>query len=326
MLATALWGPNDSDRFADRWWWNDEVPHCWIAEHVPSKSVAAICAQRRVRFHTAEGERPAAVVSDWYVAPDHAGAGLGRDLVRQGEAADGFMYTSAISDQAALGFGRLGWVGDRRFPMSAGPVALVRSLAGRPERDLELEKRTITAGDTGDLSPLDELWQQVRWPEAAMMVRDAAQLRGHLALAGGRAYRLLIARRRDRVVGYLLFRTLPSHSFNAFGAARVGIVSDYLVDRDDTATLRHLVAAACRDWRDERVVVMLALCGDDRHRATLSRMGLLHPISFRGRMIGARMTNRSMHRPAAGTDDGWHLTFADNDTDLLLGGTPSHLS
>jgi hypothetical protein len=152
-----------------------------------------------------------------------------------------------------------------------------------------------------------------------MMVRDAAWLREHLSLAGDRRYRLVIARRGGEVAGYLLHRVLPRRSFNAFGAARVGLVSDYLVEHDDTGLLRQLVAAACRDWWADRVTVMLALCADRVHRATLTRVGLVHPFSVGGRMVGARMTNRVMHQPAAGSDGRWHLTFADNDTDLILG-------
>ena len=71
-----------------------------------------------------------------------------------------------------------------------------------------------------------------------MMIRDADYLGRHLALAGGRQYSLLIARRRQQPIGYLLHRILPGHSLRAFGPVRVGIVTDYLVDdagRDNAA-------------------------------------------------------------------------------------------
>jgi hypothetical protein len=31
------------------------------------------------------------------------------------------------------------------------------------------------------------------------------------------------------------------------------------------------------------------------------------------------MTSRTMYEPKPGTEGSWHLTFADNDTDLILG-------
>ena len=318
-MATALWGTAESERFSRRWWWNDDEPHCWIAEHVSTGKVAAVCAQRRTRFLLGGRTEPASTVSDWYVAPGHTGAGLGRALVRRGEETSGFMYTSAISESAAAGFERLGWVGDRRFPMSAGLVPLAGALAGRPAAGMDIEHRYVSADDSGDLAPVDEIWERLVWPAAAMMVRDAAHVDRHLSLSGGRRYSLLVARRRRVPVGYLLSRTLPPGSLRAFGPVRVGVVSDYLVNEADVDSLRALVGEACRRWLAERVVVMMALSAAEGHRRALSRLGLLRPVTVAGRVLGARMTNRSMHQPAPGAEGSWHLTLADNDTDLILG-------
>jgi len=318
-LAAGLWGIAESERFSRRWWWNDDEPHCWMAEHRPTGEVAAVCAQRRTRFLLDGHTEPASTVSDWYVAPDHTGAGLGQALVRRGEEASGFMYTSAISESAAAGFGRLGWVGDRRFPMSAGLVPVAGALARRPAAGVDIEHRFVSAGDSGDLAPIDEIWEGLAWPGAAMMVRDAAHVDRHLSLAGGRRYSLLVARRRQQPVGYLLFRTLPPGTLRAFGPVRVGVVADYLVDEADVDSLRSLVGEACRRWLAERVVVMMALSGAEGHRRVFSRLGLLRPVSVGGRLVGARMASRSMHQPRPGAEGSWHLTLADNDTDLILG-------
>lgn len=262
---------------------------------------------------------PASTVSDWYVAPDHAGRGLGQALVRRGEETAAFMYTSAISDQAARGFTRLGWIGDRRIPMSAGPVPLVGQRAGRPGRGLRIEHRDVSAHDAGDLAPIDAIWGHLAWASAAMMVRDAEFLRGHLTLAGSRRYSLFIAWRQEQAVGYLLCRTLPPRALRFFGPVRVGIVSDYLVDECDTSALRALMGAACHRWSGEGVRVLLALTASDAHRAVLSRLGMLRPFTVGGHLVGRRMSNRSMHQRHPGLGDRWHLTFADNDTDLILG-------
>jgi len=290
-----------------------------MAEHAPTGEVAAVCAQRRTRFLLGGRAEPASTVSDWYVAPGHTGAGLGQALVRRGEETSSFMYTSAISESAAAGFARLGWVGDRRFPMSAGLIPLAAALAGRPAAGTDIEHRLVSAGDSGDLAPIDEIWEGLAWPAAVMMVRDAAHVHSHLSLAGGRRYSLLVAHRRQRPVGYLLFRTLPPGSLRAFGPARVGVVSDYLVGEADVDALRSLVGEACRRWLAERVMVMMALSAAEGHRRVFSRLGLLRPVRVGGRLLGARMASRSMHQPRPGAEGSWHLTLADNDTDLILG-------
>ena len=320
-LAAGLWGSDGSDLLSGRWWWNDDEPHCWIAEHLPSGDVAAVCAQRRLSFLLAGRSLPASTVSDWYVSPDHAGAGLGKALVQKGTETSAFMYTTAISESAAVGFGRLGWIGDRRLPMSTGLVPLARSLAGRPSEGLEIEHRSVSDAATGDLSPIDEIWEQLRWPTAAMMVRDADHLRRHLALAGGRQYSLIVARRRQQPIGYLLHRILPGHSLRAFGPARVGILTDYLVNEADVSTLRSMVGEACRQWSAQRVMILMALSATPGHQAVFSRLGLLRPVTIGGRLLGGRLSNRTMHQPGPGSEGSWHLTFADNDTDLILGST-----
>ena len=244
-----------------------------------------------------------------------------RALVRKGEDTSTFLYTSAISEAAATGFSKLGWAGDRRFPMAAGLVPLARSLTGHAAPGLEIEQRTVWAGNAGELSPIDEIWEHLRWPAATMMVRDADALRRHLALAGDRRYSLLIARRSDKAIGYLLSRTLPRRSLRAFGPVRVGIVSDFLVNWTDTVTLRGLLREACRRWWTERVGVLMAMSAAPAHRATFDRLGLLRPLTIGDRLFGARLTSRSMYRPAPGSEGNWHMTFADNDTDLILGTT-----
>ena len=57
-LAAELWGAGQADRFAHRWWWRDEVPHCWVAEHVPTGALGAICAQRRTRVLVGRPDGP----------------------------------------------------------------------------------------------------------------------------------------------------------------------------------------------------------------------------------------------------------------------------
>ena len=83
------------------------------------------------------------------------------------------------------------------------------------------------------------------------------------------------------------------------------------------------MGAAGRWWSTQRVRVLLALTASETHRAVLTRLGMLGPVTVGGRMLGRRMSSRSMYRPHPGLGDHWHLTFADNDTDLILGAPPT---
>jgi hypothetical protein len=49
-LASDVLKGGGADGFAGRWWWRDDSPHCWVAEHRETGAIAAICGSRRVRF------------------------------------------------------------------------------------------------------------------------------------------------------------------------------------------------------------------------------------------------------------------------------------
>ena len=35
VLAQEIWPGASEGKLSRRWWWNAEVPHCWVAEHGP---------------------------------------------------------------------------------------------------------------------------------------------------------------------------------------------------------------------------------------------------------------------------------------------------
>lgn len=177
----------------------------------------------------------ASSIFDWYVAPEYAGKGLGRALVRQSQQGSAFLYASAMSDSAAAGLSKLGWGGETRYPMSLAATPVVTSLGAFPRSGLAIHSRTLVAPECAEVPEIDRLWQTLDWDGATMMVRDASQLRDHLRLAPpGRRYTLLVAQQSGRPRGYLLWRVMPRRALRAFPWARIGLVSDFLVHRRDT--------------------------------------------------------------------------------------------
>ena len=320
-LAAELWGPNFAGQFDSRWWWNDGPPHCWVSEHVESGAIAAICGARRSRFSLGGKTVSTTTINDWYVSSRHSGKGLGRALVSKCAESSDFLYTSAISDSAAVAFTRMGWAGDIRHSMFIGNPHLTALRAQRMSSLISIERRRLDGLAPLDLTEIDTIWDSLQWDAVAMMVRDSAFLRNHVQLSGRQDYSLLVAKEGSRPVGYLLFRILPQGSFQSVPFGRVGLVSDYLVSRGDTDVLRALVATVARHFATEGVRVLLSLASDPLHRSVLHRLGLVSPGSALG-SIGHRFTSRSMYVPTTGGSlltASWHVTFADNDTDLILG-------
>lgn len=322
-LARSIWPDRDPTALHERWWWRDDPPHAWVAEHVPSGAIAAICGARRVRFRLGDEEMPASSICDWYVAPRHAGKGLGRALVRQSQQGHAFMFASAASDSAAAGLSKLGWGGDTRYPTCLAATPVVASLGAFPRSRLAIDSRTLVAPECGEVPEIDRLWQTLHWDRAAMMVRDASHMSGHLRLAPpGRRYTLLVAQQSGRPRGYLLWRVMPRRALRAFPWVRIGLISDFLVHRRDTATLRALLGFAARQLVRQGVGLMLVMAGDPLHLRLLDRLGFVSPRTpLIGPTLTERMSNRTMYLCPEGIQagsGGWHFTFADNDTDLTL--------
>ena len=318
--------------FAGRWWWRDTVPHCWIVEHQSTKAIAAICGSRRSRFRVHDRVYEATSICDWYVSPNHKRKGLGRALVQESQKTAGLMYTSSISESAAVGFGRLGWMGDARYPMLLAPPWLVLPLASIGTGGIETRSVDIKAG-----RPVaSDVWEDVEqvWAETtgrtAAMVRDAAHLQLHFRLAGVDKgltnYRLILAYEAGRPVGWLLTRITARGAIRSIPMVRWGLVSDFLTPPQKPGVLRALVGAAAR-YHISRAELLLSTGGDPRDLRVFDTLGFLSPRTpIVGQRLATRLATRTMVLPPEDQDHDalttLHITFADNDTDLILRASP----
>jgi hypothetical protein len=316
-----IWPAARPDKLGTRWWWHDPVaPHSWIAEHVPSGAVAALCGERRTRL-VLDGEVvPASTICDWDVSPQHKGGGLGRALVEAGRATHPVMYTTSISDSAATAFARLGWSGDERVPIHVGIPAAAAALSVRTG-GLTVRTTEVSAGRHDGIEQVEALWSSYR-PRRVTMVRDGAFLRAHLAMAPHRSYQLAIALAGSDVVGYMLSRALPSGSFRRLRVGRMGLIADFLTRDDRPDVIPALVHATTRKLVRRGCIGVAALTTDPGHARAFERLGL---VSARTPLVGGYLGSVSIRcmqwsqRPLPSFASGWYLTFADNDMDLIFG-------
>jgi len=283
VLAADVRDPKRRDVYTDRWWWRDDEPHCWVAEHRETGDLAAICGSRRVRYRVGDRVCSAVSICDWYVSPHHTRQGLGRALVQKSMDDNDMMYTSAISESAAVGFARLGWEGDTRYPILLGAPALAGPVARLRSRRVETSVTRVSRDRplSADLRDrLDDLYADLVDERPVGMVRDGRHVQGHLRLAGvdaGRTeYALLLAHRAGATRGYLLLRLTARGAIRSLPGARLALVSDFLTPPSDPAILRALLARAARVafGRCELLVATASEPGDLRE---LDRLGFVSP-------------------------------------------------
>lgn len=324
VLAKEIWPGAIDGKLSRRWWWNADVPHCWVVEHAPSGDIAAICGERRARLWMNGDEVSSAAICDWDVSPRHGRKGLGRALVARSQTDHAMMYTTSISEAAAVGFERLGWNGHTVLPIAFGapPVVWLAAKAlARPETRVSVHD--VSSHETEALHLLDELDAgPTKRPDVVMLARDRAGLEAHLSLVPGRKYRLAVAREDERVVAYVLFRTLPKGSFRRFKHTKIGFAADLFAKEGKTHALAALFRAAAKELALSGIPVMMTLATLPEHRQLLTRLGMvsaeLPVVGKYLRSLGSRAMVASP-KPVPSFLDGWHITFLDNDMDLIFG-------
>jgi GNAT superfamily N-acetyltransferase len=323
-FARKIWPAGRPDVLEGRWWWNGPgEPQAWVVEHLPSRDIAAMCGARETEVEVDGRREPAASIGDWYVAPEHAGKGLGRMLVMESASRHAVMYTTTISEAAATAFKRMGWRSDEELPLFMGATPAVAALAGRRPRGVELRSDVVSAGAAAArVDDLDAVWAATAGERPIGAPRDAARLRSHLALVPHRQYRLARAYRSGVPLGYLLWRVLPAGSFRRLPYFRIGLLSDFFVRPGEQAAFAALVGSVARSLLVERCGVMLALATRHAEIATLTRLGFASPrLPLVGKSLRA-LSSRGMYRSERdlGTLIGsWHITIADNDMDFAFG-------
>jgi hypothetical protein len=239
-----------------------------------------------------------------------------------------FMYTSSISESAAVGFSRLGWQGDHRYPMMVALPCVVAPTGWFRRKSIEVRSSDVSAEcpiPAEVSSDIDLVWNSLDDRPVAM-VRDAAHLRQHMKLAGveqGRiTYRLLIAYKSGTAIGWMLVRVTARSSIRSLRGARVGMVSDFATPARRPDVLRALTQAASR-YFVSRAEIILTTAGQECDLRVFDGLGFVSPRTpILGRKLAARMATRTMYLPpneeASSLMGPMHLTFADNDTDFIL--------
>jgi hypothetical protein len=231
------------------------------------------------------------------------------------------MYGTSSSESAAVGLSRLGFRGDTVLPVFLAVPPVVVALAATRKTRHTVTGRRVSAGVPTDLADIDALWAASPRAGATMMVRDAQFIREHLAFVPHRSYSLLVSREGDAVTGYLLSRTLPAGSFRRFERGRIGLVSDFHVLPGAADALVPMLGAAAVEMLRSGAVAMAVLTTRPVVADLLTKLGFVSKhLPLFGRFL-RRLGSRALYWSAEPVPpfEQWHVTFADNDMDLVFG-------
>jgi GNAT superfamily N-acetyltransferase len=327
-FAAAVW-PDRSphEHFLAGWWTRANPADAVAALHRSTGEMAGICGGRPCEWTIAGQFVPAVAICDWYVAPAHAGKGLGKRLVQNFQLPGRFLYAFSISEAAIANFKKLGWEGPFRSALMIVPVprlvAIPWSLtAGRS--GLELRDHEMGEGEPlGALAPdLDQIEASRGGHEPAHMRRGAQDWSWRLSLCGNRRYRFCVARQAGRPVGYVVTRAMAPGSSRQLGGLRASLVTDLVAVDDDPKVLGALARRSVAIAGELRAAIAVVATTATAHRAALARAGFLSPsFPVLGPML-ARRAPQFMWLPGGQfvslSAENVAMTFADAAVDLDL--------
>ncbi|HEY4920241.1 MAG TPA: GNAT family N-acetyltransferase [Xanthobacteraceae bacterium] len=309
-------------------WWMRAAPEFAVAAvHRGSGAMAGLCGGRHCTWSIAGATQPAVAICDWYVAPSHAGKGLGKRLVQHFDQSERFLYAFSISDAAIANFQKLGWAGPFRSSLMLLliPPRLARHLAGRRSRHgLQFERFERAGGEAlgalGDA--LDAIEARRRRDLPAHMRRDAAEWSWRLSVCGERRYRMSVARRGGEPVGYVAVRPMTPGRSRSLDRLRAAMITDFATTDDDPALLAALAGEAVAIAADLGARAVVTATTTAAHRSALTRMGFISPTTpLLGRLVASRSPQFMWlpRGPAAALAAGdLALSFADVAIDLDL--------
>jgi GNAT superfamily N-acetyltransferase len=327
-FAASVWPEQRPDYRVISSWWRRAEPSCAVAAvHQPTGAMAGLCGGRPCEWSLADRSLDAIAICDWYVAPGHAGRGLGKRLVQHFEAPDRFLYAFSISDAAIANFKRLGWTGPHRSPLMLLPLPRFAGIALSVLTDgsgLELEERDLAGGEPlGEVGPALDHIEAIRSRDAqAHMRRGARDWSWRLSICDERHYRFCIARRAGEPVGYVVVRRLTPGRSRQLGKVATAIITDLVAPRDDPIVLRALAHRAVAIAGQLRTAIVLVTTSAPAHRTALTKTGFISPaFPMIGRFLGRRSPQfmwvpRGPAAPLRAVD--MALTFADVAIDLDL--------
>jgi GNAT superfamily N-acetyltransferase len=327
-FVAAIWPELVPENRIRAFWWMRAAPQFAVAAvHRPSGAMAGLCGGRHCVWNVAGASQPAVAICDWYVAPGHAGKGLGKRLVQHFDQPERLLYAFSISDAAIANFQKLGWVGPFRSSLMLllVPPRLARHLARlRPRRGVTFDRyERAHAEPLGALAEaLDGIEAQRASALPAHMRRDAAEWSWRLSVCGERRYRISVARRGDEPAGYVAVRPMTPGRSRSLDRLRAAMITDLATTDEDPAVLGALAGEAVAIAADLGARAIVTATTTAAHRTALARMGFISPaVPLLGRLVAGR-SPQFMWLPrgpaVAFTADDLSLSFADVALDLDL--------
>jgi len=324
QFTREVWSNQPAEVFDRRWWWRHSIAPLIVAIDDQTNRIVGMCAYIPFRLHSGGTDERAAWFVDFFVAPGQQGKGIGTSLTR--EVMNRFPVTASLlqSDAAWAAFRKLQWRPRSwaKLYLHVAPALWHGFAKWRRGSRITVSSQAYTSALSPDIGArVDRLWRSVCDSYDAIAVRDSASLNDRYGRFEQRRYRLFLAYRDDRLIGYMISRVLPKNSLRSFRRS-FGLVVDYLILNDDPDVFRALLGKAADASVAEGARAMMCMSTSNAIGRALVKAGYLHSgTPLIGRRLGTLDVGFTFYGSPVSSN--WFLTSGDCDMDLSWGDTPA---
>lgn len=319
-FANRTWGELQAQSVLSEWWLGSPHAETMVAFDKAHNRLAGIVVAVKSRWTLPDRTLSDAVsICGWYVAPEYAGQGLGRLLVRYFDSISTSRNTLAITEDAVRAFHKLGWRGPFRTQLLCLPLPALRRSPRVSER-FSLTSYAVRGNSLPDslCSALEHI-EATKPAGQARRLRSVEAWRSHLGVWPEREHQFHVVLSSNEPIGAFVLRKADVRAAPLYRRARLVYVTDLIINHQDTDSTAYLSASI--GHVAPKSAGALILCTSNSGIATaFTRVGWL---SEKSPLIGNRLAAKAPLYMLDGrisdvSGDAIDMTFMDSDVDLNL--------
>jgi GNAT superfamily N-acetyltransferase len=319
-FANRTWGEARAKLILSEWWINSSHAETMVAFDTALDRIAGIVVAVKSSWRLSNRKTSSTVsICGWYVAPEYAGQGLGRLLVKRFDKTTTSRNTVAITENAIQAFKKLGWSGPHGSQLFLLPLPLFHQSNSISDK-FSFESYNIV----GDKLPI-ELQDALNKIEhdaplnLTRRVRSAEAWCSHLSVWPKRRRSIYIITLHGKAIGAFSIRDADKQAAAIYRYARLSYVTDIIMNEQSIDCLSYIASVIISSAKS--TAGGLVLCTSNVNFAnTLTNSGWW---SEKTMLIGKKIAAKSPLYMLDGelakiSNENLDITFSDSDIDLNL--------
>lgn len=314
------WGEHGAEEIQSKWWLTSDHADATAAVDEASGRIAGMVVAVPGLWPLPDGTLARTVsICGWFVAPDFAGRGLGKLLVRSFDDRAPCQNALSISDAAISNFRKLGWSGPYSTRLLLLPFPGWRR-SPEPNDGLALRSYDVRGADLpAELAEALDRIEALRPTDQIRRARTAADWRSHLGVRPSRVQHFHVVSRDGEPIGAFVIRATDGEAGSLYRRTRLHYVTDVVLNTRDGESLRFLAESMGPAAPGSAGALLLCTSSEPIANAAQASAWL----SERSAGIGPRLAAKAPRYMLGGglaavSGADVVMTFTDSDVDLNI--------